>query len=174
MIKIKYLNYQFSDLIRHPSFVIFPYSVHSYGTTEIYALNIPTFVPSLKFFYQHRELIFDVGGRIGLLKAKTFEEYKEWLQYADVFYWKHFIYFDNYTHLFDIINSMKYPEDFIQISKKMEAYNAYKINLNKQILYKYFQEIQNLPIVSLPHFSYNETIQKIFNDSHINYKAANL
>ena len=43
-------GYQPEDLAKHRAVITLPYSVMSYRTSELYALAIPLFVPSLKFF----------------------------------------------------------------------------------------------------------------------------
>ena len=48
-----YPFYKDSDLIKHPAVIMLPYSVMSYRFTEMYALTIPIFVPSPKFYLEY-------------------------------------------------------------------------------------------------------------------------
>ncbi len=50
-----YQRFTLSDLVSHRAIIMLPYSVMSYKLTEFYALGIPLFVPSLKFYR-------DIGG----------------------------------------------------------------------------------------------------------------
>lgn len=52
LIKDLYNNYKYEDLCRHPACVLFPYSVFSISMVELYELNIPMFVPSLKLLIE--------------------------------------------------------------------------------------------------------------------------
>ncbi len=45
-----YPTYTLHDLVSHPAIIMLPYSVMSYKLTEFYALSIPIFVPSPKFY----------------------------------------------------------------------------------------------------------------------------
>ena len=59
-----YPFYKTKDLLRHPAVIMLPYSVMSYRFTELYALNIPIFVPSPKFFldyYDRGTKMFGLG-----------------------------------------------------------------------------------------------------------------
>jgi len=48
-----YNFYTLQDLTSHPAVIMLPYSVMSYRLTELYALGIPLFIPSPKFFQNH-------------------------------------------------------------------------------------------------------------------------
>ena len=45
--------YTLKDLATHPAVIMLPYSVMSYRFTELYALAIPLFLPSPKFYLRH-------------------------------------------------------------------------------------------------------------------------
>ena len=55
-----YPFYKIEDLVRHPAIVMLPYSVMSYRFTEMYALAIPIFIPSPKFYLEY----FDRGTKM--------------------------------------------------------------------------------------------------------------
>ena len=48
-----YPFYTTKELTKHPAIIFLPYSVMSYRFTELYALSIPIFVPSSKFFLEY-------------------------------------------------------------------------------------------------------------------------
>lgn len=50
-IKDLYPSFTFQDLIKHPAFLIIPYSTFSISMVELYSLNIPCFVPSDEILY---------------------------------------------------------------------------------------------------------------------------
>ena len=49
----RYPGYTPEDLAKHRAVISLPYSVMSYRTSELYALAIPLFIPSLKFYRSH-------------------------------------------------------------------------------------------------------------------------
>ena len=51
-VKSLYGNYQLQQIANHRAVVLFPYAVLSYGITELYAMGIPMFVPSIDFIVQ--------------------------------------------------------------------------------------------------------------------------
>jgi hypothetical protein len=59
-----YPFYTIEDLVSHPAVIMLPYSVMSYRFTELYALAIPIFVPSPKFYleyYDRSTKMFGIG-----------------------------------------------------------------------------------------------------------------
>ncbi|UJR35113.1 hypothetical protein I4U23_027884 [Adineta vaga] len=56
--KSLYGRYELDQIADHRAVVILPYAVLSYGITELYALGIPMFVPSIKFLVELK-LIYD-------------------------------------------------------------------------------------------------------------------
>ena len=62
-----YKFYKTSDLISHPAVISLPYSVMSFRLVELYALGIPLFIPSLKFFKNN--------GGLGHDRTSTSEPY---------------------------------------------------------------------------------------------------
>ncbi len=49
-----YHHFSLDDLGKHKAAIFLPYSVMCYKTTELYALTIPLFYPSPKFFLPHK------------------------------------------------------------------------------------------------------------------------
>ena len=117
-----YSHYEFSNLVHYPAIVYIPYSVMSYKLTEFYALGIPLFMPSMKFFHAHGGL-----GRDRTSVSRPYcsnpnldnemkphpnsihvyspnsdsdaESEYYWLQMSDFFYWPHITYFDSLSDL---------------------------------------------------------------------------
>ena len=121
-LKQVYSRYELSDLAHHPAIVYIPYSVMSYKLTEFYALGIPIFMPSMKFFHAHGGL---GGDRTSVTKPycnnpnldnemkphpssihvyspnsdNDAESEYYWLQMSDFYYWPHITYFDDLSDL---------------------------------------------------------------------------
>lgn len=55
----KYPRYKLQNLADHRGYILFPYSVMCYKTTELYSLNIPLFVPSLMYYRRTGGLGYD-------------------------------------------------------------------------------------------------------------------
>jgi hypothetical protein len=51
-----YPTYTLHDLVSHRAIIMLPYSIMSYKLTEFYALSIPLFVPSPKFYRNNNGL----------------------------------------------------------------------------------------------------------------------
>ena len=64
-----YPKYTPEDLGRHRAVVTLPYSVMSYKTTELYALGMPLFVPSIKFYSNYVDM--GRGDHFGLGMDRT-------------------------------------------------------------------------------------------------------
>ena len=56
--KSLYGHYELQQISDHRAIVLLPYAVLSYGITELYALGIPIFVPSIEFLVQLK-LVYD-------------------------------------------------------------------------------------------------------------------
>eukprot|EP01084_Bolivina_argentea_P148800 260072_1 len=130
LIKEKYNSahpFESHDLITHRAAILLPYAVMSYGITDLYALNIPMFVPSVKFLWENH-VVYDIGNEqkcdknitvdtnigdinisnyrykpLDFYKHWNFDQYKFWVQKADFYTWKHIIYFDSLEELKDLI-----------------------------------------------------------------------
>jgi hypothetical protein len=50
--KSLYGNYELQQIANHRAVVLLPYAVLSYGITELYALEIPMFIPSIDFIVE--------------------------------------------------------------------------------------------------------------------------
>ena len=115
-----YSHYEFSDLISHRAMVYFPYAVMSFKLVEYYALGIPLFMPSPRFFrnthaFGHDRAIITHGcGDKKLADAMKphptnthpyspnelgGEAEYYWLQFGDFYQWPHITYFDDMQEL---------------------------------------------------------------------------
>ena len=120
-----YRHYQLSDLVKHRAVVYMPYAVMSYKLTEVYSLNIPLFMPSMRYFRNVKRTIWHDRSSLGfwfcanqslnnLMKPhpSSIHPYSPnvdvpedpeaefyWLQLADFFYWPHITHFDDFNDL---------------------------------------------------------------------------
>ena len=120
-----YRHYQLSDLVKHRAAVYMPYAVMSYKLTEVYSLNIPLFMPSMRYFRNVKRTIWHDRSSLGfwfcanqslnnLMKPhpSSIHPYSPnvdvpedpeaefyWLQLADFFYWPHITHFDDFKDL---------------------------------------------------------------------------
>ncbi len=69
-----YSFYTVKDLASHPAIIMLPYSVMSYRLTELYALGIPLFMPSPKFYLHYYDPEANRFG-IGHDRTSTSEPY---------------------------------------------------------------------------------------------------
>ena len=72
-----YKFYTVKDLGSHPAVIMLPYSVMSYRFTELYALGIPLFLPSPKFYLHHYDPETKRFG-IGYDRTSTSAPYCRW------------------------------------------------------------------------------------------------
>eukprot|EP01084_Bolivina_argentea_P227730 384662_1 len=185
----KYKHYESYDLIKHPAIILLPYAVHSYGITDIYSLNIPIFVPTIKFLYTYH-MMKDVGNEQQFKKPKAinntyidqnyyeplqhwnshknFKQFEFWISKADFNKWPHFVYFNSYKHLYNLIKyKLKYPDDYIEISNKMKRFNEFKMKYIKCKLSASLIPIQKHSTPKLPNVSYHDAIKQIFHNDLI-------
>ena len=150
-VRTLYPRYNLSDLVQHRAVIFVPYAVMTYAISELYALNIPMIVPSIKFY----RTVFDYGfgkdrvthggyycmrgEELGKPHPTSLHPYSPnvyasvdqeaesyWLQFADYYHWPHVTYFDDYQHLEEVLSKM----DFNDIHNKMVAENKRrKLNL---------------------------------------------
>ena len=115
-----YSHYELSDLVSHRAMVYFPYAVMSFKPVEYYALGIPLFMPSPRFFRnihsfgRDRAVITHGCGNKKLAEAMKphptnthpyspnelgGEAEYYWLQFGDFYQWPHITYFDDMHEL---------------------------------------------------------------------------
>jgi len=57
--------YHLNQVMRHPAIVLFPYAVMSFGMTELYAINIPIFAPSVDYIAREPGVFWDRSWHYG-------------------------------------------------------------------------------------------------------------
>ena len=140
--KAFYGKYSLAAVSKHPAAVVLPYAVMSYGLTELYALNVPLFAPTLELSARLRSHLFydrrhnkPPGCRESAEtqppkhpdaphpfspEDDSVEARRHWLQFADVFQWPHVTYFES----FDELASKLRQADLRATRRAMAAHNA--------------------------------------------------
>ena len=177
-----YSYYAFSDLVKHRAVIFVTYAVMCYKVCELYALNIPMIVPSIKFY---RTVFKGFGGdrvthggfycpkdkEVGkphptslhpyspnVYAAEDQEAESYWLQFADFNHWPHVTYFDNYEQLDDILSEM----DFNDIHAKMVIENKRRmLNLQYSLCTAADQIAKTREGSTFPK-DYNEAIKQLY------------
>jgi hypothetical protein len=177
-----YTHYAFSDLVKHRAVIFVTYAVMCYKVCELYALNIPMIVPSIKFY---RTIFKGFGGdrvthggfycpkdkEVGkphptslhpyspnVYAANDQEAESYWLQFADFNHWPHVTYFDNYEQLDEVLSKM----DFNDIHDKMVIENNRRLLNLKYSLCTAAHRIDKTREGSTFPKNYNEAIQQIY------------
>jgi hypothetical protein len=182
--KQKYSFFEFSDLVKHRAVILFPYAVLSYGITELYALEIPMFVPSVKFILDLGildDLFLTSGYYCGNLRfedipkshpdnnntfpfspedhSRAAREY--WTSFADIYQWKHIQHFDSFDHLISLLDQ----SDFQEISEKMHQANIIREKELTENWKKVFSKIdRSFSPRTFPR-DYNLAIRNLWNES---------
>ena len=177
-----YPRYSLSDLVKHRAVVFVPYAVMTYKISELYSLNIPMIVPSIKYY---RTVLHGFGpdrvthGGYYCLKDRELgkphptslhpyspnvyasvdqEAESYWLQFADFYHWPHVTYFDDYQHLEKVLSKM----DFNDIHSKMVVENKRrKLNLQYNLC-TVVQRIQKTREGSTFPKDYTKAIKQIY------------
>jgi hypothetical protein len=141
-----YGRYEYQDLANHPAMIHFPYQVSVMSFFEQYRMNLPLFVPSLKFMIQlhlDHALISErtwarIHNRGGITKSdidghpdawtkhdpnneKSAEALEYWLAKADYYTKPYIQYFDSWDDLIEKLLTT----DFQKVSALMEQHNAH-------------------------------------------------
>ena len=122
--------------------VLLPYAVLSYGITEVYALGVPLFVPSIRFLVdlglltdkntnspsycgpgfvpppQHPSSLHPFSPEDPSREAQTY-----WAQFADIYQWPHITTFESWQHLAKLLDAA----DFGGIHARVVAHNAVRM-----------------------------------------------
>ena len=138
-----YGHFSISQLANHRAAVLFPYAVMSYGITELYAMGVPLFVPSIHMTMANDDLYpWDrtmtgtkvyCGEKNDSIPEKhplskhtqspesfTKEAKEYWLKFADIHLWPHIQHFDNIS---DLVVKLE-KADLHQIHNAMVAENS--------------------------------------------------
>ncbi|CAM4838225.1 unnamed protein product [Rotaria magnacalcarata] len=129
--KILYGHYHLQQIADHRAVVLLPYAVLSYGITELYALGIPMFVPTIDFivelnlvidrtlidkFYCGRSLKFDDMPKQHTNSHHPFspediispEAIHYWLQFADYYQLPYIQTFSSWTNLIEKLSTTNF------------------------------------------------------------------
>ena len=183
-VKRLYGHYQLEQIAHHRAVVLLPYAVLSYGITELYALGIPIFVPSIDFlvqlklvhdrtlidpFYCGRTLKFEDMPRqhpnsnhpYSPEDVRSPEAIRYWLQFADYYQLPYIQQFSSWTDL--IVKLSK--TNFQEIHNKMEEENwRRKIDLTD----KWKRIIDQIdPNQRLIHQDYDTAIRQLWNTTKL-------
>jgi len=145
-----YKHYTGAQLQQHPGLILWVYSVMSYKLIDFYALSIPLYIPSLKFFrepgFGHDRAItwsnyYCKNANLDTLLQKhpssthplspestMREDEQYWLQFSDFYTFPHITYFDSMEDL-----SRKIARnDPLAIRKAMMSENKKRLDHSKQ------------------------------------------
>ncbi|CAF1185603.1 unnamed protein product [Adineta ricciae] len=140
--KSLYKHYQLQQITDHRAVVLLPYAVLSYGITELYALGVPIFIPSIDFIVKlkvvsDRTLIdpFYCGRKMKFTDmpkqhpksnhpyspedVQSPEAIAYWLQFADYYQLPHIQTFSSWIDLIDKLSKT----DFKMVHEKMYQEN---------------------------------------------------
>ena len=159
-VKGRYPNkFAMQDIANHRAVVLLPYAAHSYGITEVYAMGIPMFVPSLKFlvdlkFAGDKIIMKDFHATCYVPhqhplgeppqhplshfpyspedRSREAEEY--WLQFSDFYDWPHITTFNSWEELIVKLDEANFGEIHEAMVKASEARNARVVTLVQDIL----------------------------------------
>lgn len=131
--KSLYGEYRLQQIANHRAIILLPYAVLSYGITELYALGIPIFVPSIDFivqlnivrdrtlldsFYCGRKLKFEDMPKQHPNSHHPFSPEDKispkamayWLQFADYYQLPHIQTFSSWPNLIEKLSSTNFKE----------------------------------------------------------------
>ena len=141
-VKTLYKHFELQDISNHRAMVLLPYAVLSYGITEVYALGVPLFVPSIRFLVdlglltdkntnspsycgpgfvpppQHPSSLHPFSPEDPSREAQTY-----WAQFADIYQWPHITTFESWQHLAKLLDAA----DFGGIHARVVAHNAVRM-----------------------------------------------
>ena len=182
-----YPHYSLGDLVKHRAAIFVAYAVMTYKICELYALNIPLIVPSIKFY---RTVFKGFGGdrvthggfycpsneEVGKPHPTSLHPYSPnvyasvdqeaesyWLQFADFYHWPHVTYFDDYQHLEEVLSEMNFKD----IHRKMVTENKRRL-LNLQYnLCAVTHRVQKTRDGSTFPKDYNKAIKELYGVNNI-------
>lgn len=182
--KSLYGHYQLQQIADHRAIVLLPYAVLSYGMTELYALGIPIFVPSIEFlvqlklvsdrtllddFYCGKDLKFsDLPNQHPRSTHPHSPEDRDsiaamnyWLQFADYYQWPHIQRFVSWGDLIDKLSKT----DFGKVHQRMFEENLQRRTRLINDWQKIFAQIDPNPRL-IPN-DYQTAIRQLWNTSQL-------
>jgi hypothetical protein len=135
-----YPKYDLADLVNHSAVVLFPYSVNDYLFTDLYAVQIPIFVPSVNLLITWKNLdqVFDETTKENFFCSNSSDinpsrntqhkyspneksdiSYKYWMNFSEYYQMPFVTVFNSWS---DLILKLK-TTDLKQISENMKNFN---------------------------------------------------
>ena len=182
--KTLYNHYSLQQITDHRAIVLLPYAVLSYGITELYALGIPIFVPTIEFLVQ-LELVTDrtlidihYCGRslkfsdLPPQHPKSTHPYSPddllsseaiayWLQFADYY---QLPYIQQFSSWIDLIDKLAVT-NFQEVHDNMFKHNLIRRNVLIRKWTSIFKEIDPMPRM-IPQ-DYSTAIEKLWNTTKL-------
>jgi hypothetical protein len=175
-------HWELSDLASHRGIVFFPYAVMTYKLTEVYALGIPLFMPSMKYLHSKGGIGPDRSSMSRFYcNDSTMDKHMKphhtslhpyspnsndrdaefyWLQMADYFYWPHITYFDNVS---DLLNKIELA-NFTNIHMLMLQESEKKFQSLVNVLCEVTNNIED--VCNVPQ-KYDLAINILYNTSNL-------
>jgi len=181
----QYKCYTPKNLLDHRALVYIPYSVMSYKLCEFYALGIPLFIPSMKFFRTtvtfgedrssltrhycakpssvdimpaHPSSIHPYSPNVNGhidLEAECY-----WLQMSDFYHWPHITYFDDMSDLEKKLETA----DFVRIHKLMRT----EVERKKAAIENaWCKALKNVPTGRIIPKNYDTALKELFNTTRL-------
>jgi len=166
-----YKVYRYSDLAAHQGIVQLPVQPSIMSIFEQYRMNIPLFLPSKRLLLE-----WEMDGRGIMREMQTRHPYDRfrmpahrsqthvpdptvrdrvsadyWNQFCDWYHLPHIIYFDNVTHLVEILNAIT-PDKLRQISNAMRDYNR---RFKDELLEKWKKLLRRMASISRTNVQYS-------------------
>ena len=175
--KDKYGFYKLQNIADHRAVVMFPYSVLSFGMTEINALAVPILMPSIDFLIDlnitnDRTLTEDVYCGQQLFptlprkhpnslhkyspESKSTKALKYWLNFMDPYQWPHVTIFDSFDDLILKLENM----DFDKIHQSMVEANRKR---EEQLLYQWKWIISQIDTNRKVPSNYDTALKELWN-----------
>ena len=182
--KSLYVHFQLQQIADHRAVILLPYAVLSYGITELYALGIPIFIPSIEFlvnlklvhdrtlidpFYCGRKLKFEDLPKQHPASNHPFspedvaspEATRYWLQFADYYQLPHIQRFSSWDEL--IIKLSK--TDFQTVHESMHKEN---LRRKADLEAKWKSILSQIdPNQRLVHENYDMAIKQLWNTTKL-------
>eukprot|EP00668_Euglena_longa_P004810 GGOE01005634.1.p1 GENE.GGOE01005634.1~~GGOE01005634.1.p1 ORF type:complete len:446 (-),score=107.29 GGOE01005634.1:379-1692(-) len=174
-----YGQFTFEQVATHRAVVVLPYAVMSYSITELYAMGIPLFVPSIEMMVQNHWLVdYSIldpaycGPQMSFppkhpsSRHPCSPDFREpiaqayWLQFADYYQWPHITVFRHYNDLIDKLEK----SNFFDIHQRMLEANEQR---RTDLLEKWQSIISQIQKGRRVPGDYPSALRKLWNTSRL-------
>lgn len=183
-VKALYRPFRLQDIANHRAVVIMPKTCMSWGISDIYALGVPMFVPSIPFLMELKH-VEDLHIRDGFYCGPNWqppppfrlangstthpfspedlsvEAQSYWLQYADYYQWPHIATFSSWAELITLLETT----DLVAVHHKMMAQNVIRLRELQSQLTDIADQIDGSRRVVPKHFE--SAIRSLWNVSRL-------